>query len=82
MITTKDIRAVFKTIPPGTTLTVSELQSLVQNTYQVTAEDQEPYVNTRKTFYPKWHHRIQQVLYSLKENGEIIHNSGDESYTF
>lgn len=81
-MTRKKIKNILSKIPKGTTLTVRQIQDVVQKQCTLIPADWEPYVKTRHTHYPKWHHKIQGVLYEYKKKGLIIHNPADCSYTF
>lgn len=78
----KTIKDILSKLPKGSTLTVRQIQYVVQKQYPLIPRDWEPYVKTRHTHYPKWHHKIQGVLYELKKKGLIIHNPLNSSYTF
>lgn len=82
MIQAQDIKAIFAQIPAGTTLTVQQIQDLVQNSYPLSPADWEPYTETRKTNYSKWQHQVQSALARMKENGIVVHDEATHSYTF
>ena len=82
MITRNQIKTVFQGIPKGTTLTVSQIQEKVAKQYPPTSYDWAPYVSSRTTTYPRWHHEIQCLLYDCKMNGSIMHNKNSGTYTF
>lgn len=82
MIQAQDIKAIFAQIPAGTTLTVQQIQDLVQNSYALSPADWEPYTETRKTNYSKWRHQVQSALARMKENGIVVHDEATHSYTF
>ena len=82
MITREKVKIIFSEIATGTTLTVRQIQNLVQKQCPPIPADLEPYVKTRNTKYPVWHHVIQCVLYEYKIKGVVIHNPASQSYTF
>lgn len=81
MVTTTDVAGVLNTVPAGTTLTITEIQELVEKTLGLEAEDLEPYTTSRPTEYPKWKHRIQTTLARHKEKGLVVHHPETNSYT-
>lgn len=78
----KTIKDILSKLPKGSTLTVRQIQDVVQKQCSPVPADWQPYVKTRHTHYPKWHHKIQGVLYELKKKELIIHNPSNSSYTF
>ena len=81
-MTRKTIKNILSKLPKGTTLTVRQIQDVVEKQCPLIPADWEPYVKTRHTHDPKCHHKIQGVLYELKKKGLIIHNPSNSSYTF
>ena len=81
-MTASNVKSILATIPKGTTLSVNQIQNLVQTNYNLTPADWAKYTTTRKTNYPKWHHTIQSVLAEYKKNGTVIHHPDQEEYTF
>ena len=67
MIQLNDIYKILGFIPKGDTMTISEIQTMVDSNYQLTEDDKKPYIdflNTkRKSDYPYWKNMIQKALY-------------------
>lgn len=61
---------------------VADIQKLVENIYDLSEEDWEPYTKTRTTNYPKWKHNLQTVLAEWKKEGIVRHEEDTNSYIF
>lgn len=82
MLKSKDIKKILENIPAGTTLTISQIQDVVRNSYQLSQDDMKPHTQSRPTTYERWRHRIQGVLSDYKRKGIVEHNKLTKSYTF
>jgi len=82
LITSSDIRDIFATITKGQTFTVTEIQDLVEKSYELSTEDWEPHTDSRPNNYPKWKGYVQSVLSDYKDANKIAHAPETHSYTF
>ena len=83
MLHSSDIKRIFEVkIPKGTTLTVTQIQNLVKDNFQLTEQDWEIHTKTRSTNYRRWLHRVQAVLSEYKKKGLVKHKPSTNSYTF
>ncbi|MBE5846726.1 MAG: hypothetical protein E7300_03525 [Lachnospiraceae bacterium] len=82
MIRSADVRAVLQKIPAGKTLSIKEIQDLIEKNCNLTKEDLAPHTKTRPTTYPKWKHVIQGVMSTLKRQGDVAHDRKHHMYTF
>ena len=80
-IQAKDVKTILSGIVRGTILTVRQIQGLIASRLKLSAVDWEPYTNSRRTNYPKWHAVIQRVLFEYKQSGKVIHVS-EATYMF
>ena len=75
MIQLNDIYKILDFIPKGDTMTISEIQKMVESNYQLTEDDKKPYIDyfktKRKSNYPYWKHMIQKALYYKKREGTV-----------
>ena len=82
MIQASDVQKILNRIPHGSTLTVRQLQNLVEKHVILTAEDWAPYTDTRTTRYPHWKNVLQKELFHYKERDKVLHQKPLQKYLF
>lgn len=84
MINNDEIMGILsKHVPVGVVLTAQQIRDIVEANYNLSVMDLSPQaceVN-RDSKYPRWHRRVQDVLFLLKKAHKIEH-CGPKKYKF
>lgn len=81
MLTCKDIRIFLNSnLILGEIFHIRNILNMIERNFGLSDEDWEPHTKTRKTTYPRWKHRVQATLSSMKKENILDHSPSKNLY--